>query len=173
MSNPFIAEIRLFAGNFPPRGWAFCHGQLLPIAQNTALFSLVGTTYGGNGSTTFGLPDLRGRAPMQPGNGPGLTPRVLGEKGGAETVTLSAAELPAHTHELRGLGAPATSVQPAGNLPAIPAEDLYQSAGTKKLAPMGAGAVSPAGEGQPHNNVQPSLTLNFIVALTGIFPPRS
>src|SRR5215204_1510650 len=118
MADPFVAEIRIFPFTFAPSGWAFCQGQLLPISQNTALFSLLGTTYGGDGRTTFGLPDLRGRAPMHPGQGVGLTSRDWGQTGGSDTVTLTAAELPSHSHELRGVGTAATSMQPASNLQA-------------------------------------------------------
>jgi microcystin-dependent protein len=173
MSEPFLAEIRIVPFNFAPRGWAFCDGQVLPIAQNTALFSLLGTTYGGNGQTTFALPDLRGRAPMHPGNGPGLTPRMLGETGGSETVTLTAAQMPAHSHFLRGATSAATTSQPGNALPAVATEDTYQAVGTKTPAPMHSQAMGAAGSGQPHNNLQPYLTLSFIIALQGIFPPRS
>lgn len=170
MSEPFIAEVRIFAGNFAPRGWAFCNGQLLPIAQNTALFSLVGTTYGGNGQSTFGLPDLQGRAPMHRGNGPGLNARQLGEKGGSATVTVTEAQMPAHTHALQASDQPAISSQPAGNLPAITREDIYSASGTP--VPMRPDALTPTGGGQAHNNMQPFLALYFIIALTGIYPSR-
>jgi len=169
MADPFVAEIRIFAGNFAPSGWAFCDGQLMQLSQNTALFSLLGTTYGGNGVNTFALPDLQGRAPMHPGQGPGLSLRDLGESGGSETVTLSASEMPAHTHGL--LAAPgATQANPdagqgLGNAP------MYQVPGT--LVSLGAGAIGQAGTGLPHNNLQPYLTLNFIIALQGVFPPRT
>ena len=119
MSEAFIGEIRMFAGNFPPRGWQFCQGQLLSIAQNTALFSILGTTYGGNGQTTFALPDLRGRYPMQPGQGPGLSPRTLGEQGGSETVTLISNQMPAHTHSHTASGAQGDQVTPEGNFNAV------------------------------------------------------
>ena len=171
MSEPFIAEIRIFAGNFAPRNWADCDGQLLPIAQNTALFSLVGTIYGGDGRTTLGLPDLRGRVPMHPGNGPGLTPRQLGSTGGSATVTLSQAELPAHTHTLHASTNDATTAQPAGRVPATTREDTYGDGGT--LMPMAATAVQSVGGGQAHNNLQPYLALRFIIALQGVYSSRS
>jgi microcystin-dependent protein len=169
MADPFVAEIRIFAGNFAPRGWAFCDGQLMQLSQNTALFSLLGTIYGGDGKTNFALPNLPGRAPMQPGQGPGLSLRDLGESGGSETATLSASEMPAHTHGL--LATPgATQANPdagqgLGNAP------MYQVPGT--LVSLGAGALGPTGGNLPHNNMQPYLTLNFIIALQGVFPPRS
>ncbi len=171
MSEPFIAEIRIFGGNFAPRSWAFCNGQLLPIAQNTALFSLVGTTYGGDGRTSFGLPDLQGRAPMHPGNGPGLSTKRLGETGGSATVTLTEAQMPAHTHAAQASDQPATTNQPAGNLPAVTREDTYSSSGTP--VPMRADALTPTGGSQAHNNLQPYLALFFIIALTGVYPSRN
>ncbi|AUB80432.1 phage tail protein [Candidatus Thiodictyon syntrophicum] len=171
MSDPFIAEIRIFAGNFAPRGWALCNGQILPIAPNTALFSLLGTTYGGDGRTNFALPNLQGRAPMHPGTGPGLTARDLGETGGVETVTLTAAELAGHAHAMQGVPS-ANQANPdsghgLGNAP------MYQTPGA--LVPLAAPAVGQTGSGtpSPHNNMQPNLAMNFIIALTGIFPPRS
>ena len=170
MSDPFIAEIKIFAGTFAPRGWAFCNGQLLPIAQNTALFSLVGTTYGGDGRTTFGLPNLQGRAPMHPGRGPGLTSRRLGETGGSETATLNSNQIAAHTH-----GARATTEAPATNSPsgALPAAAPVFEAGDATNTDMSDQSVAPVGGGQPHNNLQPVLTLHFIVALQGLYPSRS
>lgn len=173
MSEPFIAEIRIFAGNFAPRGWAFCHGQLLPIAQNTALFSLVGTIYGGDGRTTFGLPNLQGRAPMHSGRGPGLTDRRIGQRGGVATVTLTAAELPSHGHTVRTSAAAASETSPEGNLLAVAAADVYGPP-TAPLKETSNAALAPAGGGfAPHNNRQPFLGLNFIIALTGLFPSRS
>jgi microcystin-dependent protein len=170
MSEPFIAEVRIFAGNFAPRGWAFCDGQLLPIAQNTALFSLIGTTYGGDGRTTTALPNLQGRAPMHPGRGPGLTSRRLGERLGVETVTLSESQLPSHTHGVNSFGTP-DSATPAGDK-GIGAAPIYgDAAGTK--VNMAANAVGSVGGGQAHNNMQPYLGLNFIIALQGLYPSRS
>ncbi len=173
MSEPFIAEIRIFAGNFNPRGWAFCDGQLLPIAQNTALFSIVGTIYGGDGRTTLGLPDLQGRAPMHPGHGPGLSSRRLGERGGAETHALAEAELPNHTHQMRCQAGNANTQNPSNAYlaaelgPATP----YSDQGTN--AQMAANALAPSGGNAAHDNMQPYLALNFIIALTGLFPTRS
>lgn len=170
MSEPFIAEIKIFAGNFAPRGWALCNGQLLPIAQNTALFSLVGTTYGGDGRTTFGLPDLQGRAPMHPGRGPGLTSRRLGEAGGSGAVTLDSSQMPAHIHQVRATAAAPNTNSPTGALPA--AAPVYEAGDATKTA-MSVQSVAPVGGGQPHNNLQPVLTLTFIIALQGLYPSRS
>lgn len=170
MSEPFIAEIKIFAGNFAPRGWAFCNGQLLPIAQNTALFSLVGTTYGGDGRTTFGLPNLQGRVPMHPGRGPGLTSRRLGESGGSETVTLSGNQIGAHSHSARATADAPDTNSPTGALPA--AAPVYEAGDSTKTA-MSNQSVAPVGGGQPHNNLQPVLTLSFIVALLGVYPSRA
>lgn len=173
MSDPFVAEIRLGGFNFAPKGWAFCDGRLLPISQNTALFSLLGTAYGGDGKSSFALPDLRGRMPMHPGQGPGLSPRDLGESGGVETVTLQASEIPAHNH-LAQAGTPA---DPAV---ASPADAVLGTAPTRPyIAPASntsAVTMAPpqaAGGSQPHNNLPPYLVMNFIIALQGIFPPRS
>jgi microcystin-dependent protein len=170
--DPFIAEIRMFAGNFAPRGWAFCDGQLLSISQNTALFSLLGTTYGGNGTTTFALPDLRGRVPMHAGQGPGLTDRILGEQGGEETHTLLVGELPAHSHPAYADSAVGTAAGPPGGLPGRNAAGIpaYGSAPSAMLHP---GAVGVQGGGQPHNTMQPYLVINFIIALEGIYPSRN
>ena len=171
MSEPFIAAIRIFGANFAPRNWAFCNGQILPIAQNTALFALVGTTYGGDGRTTLGLPDLQGRAPMHPGNGPGLTPRQLGQKSGTSAVTLTTPQLPTHSHNLQGSDQDATATDPSGNIPAITREDTYSSGGT--TTPLGSGSLGSTGGGSAHNNMQPFIALYFIIALTGIFPSRN
>lgn len=174
MSEPFIAEIRIFAGNFAPRRWAFCDGTLLPISQNTALFSLIGTTFGGDGRTTTALPNMQGRAPMHPGRGPGLTARRLGEKDGVETVTLSEAQMPNHTHQLRGDNDRAEQNTPVGNHGARTAANNRIYAAPAALEDMAGGAVPNAqGGGQAHNNVQPYLAMNFIIALQGLFPPRS
>ena len=167
MSEPFIAQIVMFAGNFAPRGWAFCDGQLLPIAQNQALFSLLGTTYGGDGRTTFGLPDLRGRLPMHPGSGPGLTNRRLGEKGGAETVTLTQAQIPVHSHKQRA-GKKADSADPGGRVCAATSGNSYSGTADSDM-----GDTSSIGGSQAHTNVQPFQCVNFIIALQGIFPSRS
>ncbi len=174
MADPFLAEIRIVPFNFAPRGWAWCDGQLLPISQNTALFSLLGTNYGGNGTSNFALPDLQGRVPMMPGQGPGLSPRTLGESGGSATVTLTQAELPAHSHALRA--GPVTADNDPGPDallgPAVATMPAYAGAtgATVALAPE---AISPAGGGQPHNNLQPFLTCYFVIAMQGIYPPRT
>ncbi|TVT78703.1 MAG: phage tail protein [Denitromonas halophila] len=174
MSDPFIAEITMFGGNFAPRGWAFCDGQLLPIAQNTALFSILGTTYGGDGRTTFGLPDLRGRLPMHPGNGPGLSSRRLGEKGGVENVTLNANQIPAHNHAANAVAPAGNSNDAAGN---FWADDAGAASATYSSGPatttMNAGAIGNAGGGQSHTNVQPFVCVSFIIALQGVFPSRN
>lgn len=170
MSEPFIAEIRMFGGNFPPRGWAFCNGQLLPIAQNQALFSLLGTTYGGDGRTTFQLPDLRGRMPMNMGQGPGLTDRSLGESVGAAFHTLSAAEMPSHAHDLRGAGS-ASSTAPAAGLAPATGPRVYRSAPANTVQMATVSSV--AGGSQPHENRPPTMALSFIIALQGIYPSRN
>lgn len=172
MSDPFVAEIRIFPFNFPPTGWAFCNGQLMPISQNTALFSLLGTTYGGDGKSTFALPDMQGNAPMQPGQGQGLSLRDLGEMSGVESVTLLTSEIPVHTHSWMANNAPATLNAPDNG------RSIARSSGgtaykvTNPDAQMAFQAVAPAGGGLPHNNMQPYLTLNFCIALQGIFPQR-
>lgn len=180
MADPFVAEIRIFPFNFAPKGWAFCNGQLLPISQNTALFSLLGTTYGGDGKSTFSLPNIQGSAPMHPGQGPGLSLHSLGESGGTETVTLLESEMPAHTHTLMSIsGFAGNNNDPTGNVLA------KGDAGLSPYAPLLANNQSPAsvsnapqamavgGGSQPHNNLQPYLTLNFCIAMQGVFPPRT
>jgi microcystin-dependent protein len=173
MADPFVAEIRIFPFNFPPRGWAWCDGQILPISQNTALFSLLGTTYGGNGQSTFALPDLQGRAPMHPGQGPGLSLHDLGETGGSDTVTLLASEIAAHSHALMASSSTANRTAPAGNSFARTASGATPYTSPAPLVSMSDQALAPAGGGQPHNNLQPYLTLNFNIALQGVFPPRT
>jgi microcystin-dependent protein len=172
MSDPFIAEIRIFPFNFAPRGWAWCDGQLLPISQNTALFSLLGTTYGGNGQSTFALPNLQGKAPMHPGQGPGLSNRSLGEVGGTQTVTLLPTEMPAHNHTVNGSNGPANLQAPASDRVLGRANANVYLDNPGGLVPMATESLAPAGGGQPHNNMQPYLTLHFNIALQGIFPPR-
>jgi microcystin-dependent protein len=170
--DPFVAEIRIFPFNFAPRGWAFCNGQLLPLSQNTALFSLLGTTYGGNGQTTFGLPNLQGSVPMHKGQGPGLSQHSLGEISGSETVTLLQTEIPAHTHTLRALLDDADLAIPtAGRSLGKATSNLY--AAVAPNTQMAFEALAPAGGSLPHNNLMPYLTLNFCIALQGVFPPRS
>lgn len=173
MADPFVAEIRIFPFNFAPTGWAWCDGQLMPLSQNTALFSLLGTTYGGDGESTFALPDLQGCAPMHPGQGPGLSLHDLGESGGSETVSLLESEIPAHAHtpqantgvaDLQGPGPDRVPARASGGT-------AYQTsaAGLVSLAPE---ALTPAGGDAPHNNLQPYLTMYFNIALQGVFPPR-
>lgn len=174
MADPYLGEIRMFAGNFPPVGWAFCNGQLLPISPNTALFSILGTTYGGNGTTDFALPNLQARSPMHQGNGPGLTPRSWGDTGGEAAVTLSQAQLPAHAHAAVGTSVPASSDTPKANLWAVSQDrggTLYSDA-SSGLVPMAPATFAPAGGGAPHNNMPPYLAVSFIICLQGIFPPR-
>ncbi|MGH7266814.1 MAG: phage tail protein [Candidatus Rokuibacteriota bacterium] len=172
MSDPFVAEIRIFAGNFAPTGWAFCNGQLMPISQNTALFSLLGTTYGGDGKSTFALPDLQGRAPMHPGQGPGLSLRDLGESAGQPFVTLLDSEVPAHSHAMLALTTPATLNAPSNTAVLARSVNGNAYAVTSPDATLAPTAIQPAGGSLPHNNMQPFLVLNFIIALQGIFPPR-
>ena len=172
MSEPFIAEVRIFAGNFAPRGWAFCDGQLLPIAQNTALFSLIGTIYGGDGRTTTALPNMQGRAPMHPGRGPGLTARRLGEKVGVETVALSESQVPSHIHTHVATPVPSTEFPPSATNYAAQAAGGLPYIADAPNADMGA-AIQNAGGGQAHNNMQPYLGLYFIIALVGLYPSRS
>ena len=171
MADPFVAEIRIFPFNFAPKGWAWCDGQLLPLSQNTALFSLLGTTYGGNGKSNFALPDLQGRAPMHPGQGPGLSLHDLGETGGSETVTLLESEIPAHSHSVTVSASDATEPSPVGQLFAKGIGIGYYAV-PGALTQLSPNAISPAGGDQPHNNLQPYLTYYFCIALQGVFPPR-
>ena len=173
MSDPFVGEIRMFAGNFNPQGWALCDGQLLSVSQNDALFSLLGTMYGGDGRTTFGLPDLRGRLVLHDGTGPGLTRRDMGDRDGSETVTLSAANLPAHNHALRS-GGTANADFPSGHYPGNTGGDHGYSLLGPLDVTMGA-ETGPAGTATPqsHNNVMPFLCVNYIIALFGVYPSRS
>lgn len=170
MPQPFVGEIRIFAGSFAPTGWAFCNGQILPIGQNTALFSLIGTTYGGNGVSTFALPNLQGRVPIGSGDGPGLTPRSRGNMVGEEGHTLSGPELPSHTHSLGASSNGASDTVVGGVLARSPAgiPQFNASADTQ----LHSSVVGTAGASQPHNNMQPYLTLNFIIALQGVFPSQ-
>ena len=169
MADPFVAEIRIFPFNFAPRGWAWCDGQLLPISQNTALFSLLGTTYGGNGMSNFALPDLQGRSPMHWGQGPGLSLRDLGETGGSQTVTLLESEIPAHAHTVNASLDDDDSTLPGGNALGQ-LSTVYTTPAA--LANMNASTLAPAGGDQPHNNMQPYLTFYFAIAMQGVFPPR-
>ncbi len=174
MSEPFIAEIRIFAGNFAPRSWAFCDGQLLPVAQNTALFSLIGTTYGGDGRTTTALPNLQGRAPMHPGRGPGLTARRLGEKVGVDTVTLSEAQIPSHTHTARvdNNNSNVTTPSNQSSMSRSAAGFAWHTDTSSNLVDLSSATLATTGGSQAHTNVQPYLTLNFIIALQGLYPSR-
>jgi microcystin-dependent protein len=171
--DPFVAEIRIFPFNFAPKGWAWCDGQILPLSQNTALFSLLGTTYGGDGKSNFALPDLQGRVPMHPGQGPGLSLHDLGETGGSETVSLLESEIPAHSHSWR------VSIDDADLQIPGPGFSLAKSTGqalftpTANSAPLAGEALAPAGGDQPHNNLQPYLTFYFCIALQGVYPPRT
>ena len=172
MADPYIGEIRMFAGSFAPVGWALCEGQLLPISENDALFTLIGTIYGGDGQETFGLPDLRGRAPIHHGDGPGLVNRTIGERAGVETVTLTTQQIPAHNHALLARAAGGKSATPSGNvLASAPATSLYTR--DTPSAQLAANLVDPAGGSQPHENMPPYLTINFIISLFGIFPSQS
>ena len=168
MSNPFLAEIRIFGFNFPPRGWAFCAGQLLSIQQNTALFSLLGTQYGGNGTTNFGLPRLQSRVPMHQGNG-----FFLGQTGGEEAHTLSVDEIPSHSHFVNASGVLGNSNSPAGNFLAASSRFVLYSATLSNPTALQPATVGSAGGGQPHINLQPYLALNFCIALQGIFPSQT
>ena len=173
MADPFVAEIRIFPFNFAPKGWAFCNGQLLPISQNTALFSLLGTTYGGDGKSTFALPDLEGSSAMHPGQGQGLSLRDLGEMGGVDFVTLIESEMPAHIHTANAVGVVSTTAAPSTQTAiarSVNGSAFAASGGAlQQLAPQ---ALPPAGGSLPHNNLQPYLTLNYCIALQGVFPAR-
>ena len=177
MSDQYLGEIRIVPFNFAPRGWAMCNGQLLPISQNTALFSLLGTYYGGDGKATFALPDFQGRAPINSGQGPGLSPYVLGQAAGENTVTLLQSEIPSHTHTVSAYAGNGDFNNPAGrawaasHLGKTPINIYNNSAGTSTF--MNPVALALAGGNQPHNNLPPYLTLNFVIAMTGIFPSRS
>lgn len=172
MADQFVAEIRIFTGSFAPKGWAFCNGQLLPISQNTALFSLLGTTYGGDGKSTFALPNLQGMAPMFYGQGAGLSFHDIGESSGSQTVTLLDSEMPAHRHTVGVVADLATSSGIPGPQSSLSIANIptYNSTANTTMSPS---ELSVFGGSQPHNNMQPYLTLNFIIALQGIFPPRS
>ncbi|WP_103258709.1 phage tail protein [Tabrizicola aquatica] len=167
--DPILGTIIMFAGNFAPKGWAFCNGQLMSISQNSALFSLLGVAYGGDGITTFGLPDLQGRVPMHPGNGSGLTPRVLGEKVGTETVTLQASQVPPHSHDLLVANVAGDNDRPQGDM--LARSQIYTDK-TDATVTLNALSCAPAGGGQPHDNIQPSLCVNYIICTEGIYPSR-
>jgi len=169
MADPFVAEIRIFPFNFPPTGWAFCDGQLMPISQNTALFSLLGTVYGGDGKSTFALPDLQGAAPLHPGQGQGLSLYDLGQMGGTEAVTLLESEMPVHSHSYGVTEEQGVSNNPGNNAPGT-GSAIYAT--PNNLAQMAVQTLTPAGGSLPHNNMMPYLTLSFCIALQGVFPPR-
>jgi microcystin-dependent protein len=166
MAQPFVGEIRMFAGNFAPAGWMFCEGQLLPISENETLFNLIGTTYGGDGQQTFALPDLRGRLPIHQGNG-----FILAETGGVETVTLTVQQLPAHSHAFVASNDTASAIAPAGNLPGATntSKKVYAASGSPP-SPMASQSINPTGGSQPHSNIQPFLCVDFIISLFGIYP---
>jgi microcystin-dependent protein len=173
MADPFVAEIRIFPFNFPPKGWAFCDGQLLPLSQNTALFSLLGTFYGGDGKSTFALPDLQGSVPMHQGQGQGLSQRFLGEQSGSESVTLLVTEMPFHTHTLQASFGPGDLKEPQDGAVLTRNQNgaIYNPA-VAPLVTMAPQTLAPAGGSLPHNNMMPYLTLNFCIAMQGVFPPR-
>jgi len=172
MSEPFLGEIRMFGSNFAPRSWAFCDGQLLAIGQNQALFSLLGTIYGGDGRTIFALPDLRGRVPVHMGHGPGLSSRPVGHKVGSENVTLTQAQLPSHSHALEASADAATESAPTGHVLAS-SSTVTMFADTAPTVPMASASITAAGGGQGHPNMMPFLCVHFIIALAGIYPSRN
>lgn len=171
--DPFVAEIRIFPFNFAPKGWAFCDGQILPLSQNTALFSLLGTTYGGDGKSNFALPNMQGNAPMHPGQGPGLSLHDLGETGGSETVSLLESEIPSHSHVASGSAQDGTDQSPVSELFANGIGVGFLAPANNPLTQMSPNMLAPVGGDQPHNNMQPYLTLNFCIALQGVYPPRT
>jgi microcystin-dependent protein len=173
MAEPFIGQLMLVPYNFAPRGWALCQGQTLPIAQNAALFSLLGTTYGGDGVRTFNLPDLRGRVPVSSGEAPGLSPYVLGETLGVESVTLQTDQLPAHSHAVNASANKGNKASPIGSYPASDAAGVTAEYNGTPTGVMNAGVIASTGAGQPHENRQPTLVLNWIIAMEGIFPSRN
>lgn len=172
MSQPYVGEIRMFAGNFAPNGWLFCAGQTLPISENEVLFQLIGTTYGGDGESTFQLPDLQGRAPVHFGNGTGIANVQIGEKAGVESVTLTTQQLPSHAHALAASGSGADGDAAAGAVPGVALANAFTADGTG-LQAMAAGTLQAAGGSQPHDNMPPYLAMNFIISLFGVFPSPS
>lgn len=171
MAQPYVGEIRMFAGNFAPAGWMFCEGQLLPISENETLFQLIGTTYGGDGESTFQLPDLRGRIPIHQGQGPGSSSYILAETGGVEEITLTTQQMPAHSHSYLCSGDTATLTSPAGSAPAAPPDvNVLPYGSDVPVAALHAQSISPTGGSQPHTNFQPYLCVDFIISLFGIFP---
>ena len=172
MAEPFLGEIRMFGFNFAPQGWAMCNGQILPINQNTALFSLLGTYYGGNGTSTFALPNLQSSVAIHQGQGPGLSPYVLAQVGGAENVTLTSGQMPAHNHQVGANAGPAGGTRPGGAALGRTSDDVYAAAPDGSTT-MNASMIGTAGSSLPHTNIQPYLVLNFCIALQGIFPSRN
>lgn len=172
MSDPFLGEIKMFGGNYAPQGYALCDGSVLPVSNNEALFSLIGATYGGNGQTEFGLPDFRGRIPVHQGQGTGLSNRVLGTLGGAENVTLIAAQLPSHTHPMQGSSNAATSLDPNGNVFGVATANAYDQTPENPVS-IAPASVSVEGGNQSHPNVMPFQCINFIIAILGEYPTRS
>lgn len=170
MSQPYVGEIRMFGGNFAPAGWAFCDGSIVSIAENEVLFQLIGTTYGGDGQSTFALPDLRGRLPIHQGTGPGQPPYVIGESGGAETVTLTVQQIPAHNHPAGCSSNPGNNSSPLNAVPAVNTTSLAYVNAAAPLGNMNASMLQPTGGNQPHDNMQPFLCIGFIISLFGIFP---
>jgi microcystin-dependent protein len=173
MADPFVAEIRIFPFTFAPRGWAFCNGQILPISQNTALFALLGTFYGGNGQSTFALPNLQGSSPVHQGQGPGLSTYDLGQQGGSENITLLTSEIPFHTHTAMGNSGLGDTPGPGADRSLARYANAYQTNTSQSLVQMAFQSLTPAGGSLPHNNMMPYLTLNFNIAMQGVFPPRS
>jgi microcystin-dependent protein len=174
--DPFVAEIRIFGFNFAPKGWAFCNGQILPLSQNTALFSLLGTTYGGDGKSNFALPNMQGNSPMAPGQGPGLSLHDLGETGGSDTVSLLQSEMPSHPHSMMAVNLPSDQGAPnsaRGIARSVNADAYVAGSPAPAFVQMNANMLTPTGGSQPHNNLMPYLTLNFCIALQGVFPPRT
>ena len=173
MAQPYIGEIRMFAGNFPPAGWAFCDGQPLPISENDALFVLIGTTYGGDGQETFNLPNLQSRVPLHMGTGPDGVTYVIGETAGVESVTLTSQQIPVHTHALLGTTNPATETGPGGNIFGISAQVEYGTTGVSADTALNPSSITPVGGSQPHDNLQPYLCVTFAISLFGIFPSQT
>jgi microcystin-dependent protein len=173
VADPFVAEIRIFPFNFAPKGWAWCDGQLMPLSQNTALFSLLGTTYGGDGKSNFALPDLQGRVPLHPGQGPGLSLHDLGETGGSETVTLLESEIPSHNHSAGASSDPSDVQSPSPNRSWARSQPGFAYIADNPNTSLATQALAPAGGDLPHNNMQPYLTFFFCIALQGVFPPRT
>jgi microcystin-dependent protein len=171
MAQPYVGEIRMFAGNFAPAGWSFCNGSLLPISENEVLFALIGTTYGGDGEETFALPDLQSRVPIHMGTGPGGISYPIAQMGGVETVTLTLQQIPVHTHALQAADAGADLISPTGATPAEAVKRFYRAPGSP--VPFHASAIGPTGGSQPHENLQPFLCINYIISLFGIFPQQA